>query len=174
MPAVADTDHRKAPRNVENRLAKQAAKDKPLDSRQKKAVQLLCAGLSPKCVCDSIGIGNDALTAWRRKPAFKVAIAEGMSLDADLHGARLQALFGKAVERVSELLDDPSPHIRVQAARLAFEAQAQIARVAEEAEMMKQLEARMDAIAEASIGGTFEPIQDAEIISEEPIQDDHS
>ena len=95
-----------------------------------------------------------------------------MSLDADLHGARLQALFGKAVERVSELLDDPSPHIRVQAARLAFEAQAQIARVAEEAEMMKQLEARMDAIAEASIGGTFEPVQDAEIISEEPIHGD--
>ena len=172
MLAVADTDHRKEPRNVENRLAKQAAKDKPLDSRQKKAVQLLCAGLSPKCVADSIGVGNDALSAWRKKPAFKQAVSDAMNLDVELHGVRLQSLFGKAVERVSELLDDPSPHIRVQAARLAFEAQAQIARVAEEAEMMKQLEARMDAIAEASIGGTFEPVQDAEIISEEPIHGD--
>lgn len=172
MLAVADVDHRKEPRNVENRLAKQAAKDKPLDSRQKKAVELLCAGLSPKCVADSLGIGKTALDSWRRKPAFKVAVAEGMNLDAELHGARLQALFGKAVERVSELLDDPSPHIRVQAARLAFEAQAQIARVAEEAEMMKQLEARMDALAEVGMAGTFEPIQDAEIISEEPIHDD--
>ena len=172
MIAVAENIQQKQPRNVENRLAKQAAKDKPLDSRQQKAVQLLCAGLSPKSVADAVGVGTKALDLWRKKPAFKQAITEGMDLDADLHGARLQALFGKAVERVSELLDDPSPHIRVQAARLAFEAQAQIARVAEEAEMMKQLEARMDALAEANISGTFEPIQDAEIISEEPIHDD--
>ena len=123
MLAVADNDREIKTRNVENRLAKQAAKDKPLDSRQKKAVELLCAGLAPKCVADSLGIGKTALDSWRRKPAFKVAIAEGMSLDADLHGARLQNLFGKAVERVSELLDDPSPHIRVQAARLAFDGQ---------------------------------------------------
>ena len=171
MVAVAEDIHQKKPRNVENRLAKQASKDKPLDSRQLKAVELLCAGLSPKCVADSVGVGTKALDTWRKKPAFKVAISEGMNLDAELHGARLQALFGKAVERVSELLDDPSPHIRVQAARLAFEAQAQIARVAEEAEMMKQLEARMDALAEVGMAGTFEPIQDAEIIHEEPIED---
>lgn len=169
MLAVADTDYRKEPRNVENRLAKQAAKDKPLDSRQKKAVQLLCAGLSPKCVCESIGIGPDALTAWRKKPAFKVAVSEAMQLDVELHGVRLKSLYGKALDRVSELLDDPSPHIRVQAARLAFEAEQNIARVIEEQQMLKGLEERMDALVQAGIGGTFEPIQDAEIISEEPI-----
>lgn len=174
MFAVADVDGRTGPRNVENRLAKMAAKDKPLDSRQKKAVQLLCAGLSPKCVADSIGVGTDALTAWRKKPAFKVAVSEAMNLDVELHGVRLKALYGKALDRVSELLDDPSPHIRVQAARLAFEAEQNIARVIEEQKMLQGLEERMDAIAQMGIGGTYEPIQDAEIISEEPLNDDHS
>ncbi len=175
MIAVADVDPRTGPRNVENRLAKMASKDKPLDSRQKKAVQLLCAGLAPKCVADTIGVGTDALTTWRKKPAFKVAVAEAMQIDADLHGVRLKALYGKALDRVSELLDDPSPHIRVQAARLAFEAEQNIARVIEEQQMLKGLEERMDAIAQMGIGGgAFEAIQDAEIISEEPIHDDHS
>ena len=98
-----------------------------------------------------------------------------MEIDADLHGVRLKALYGKALDRVSELLDDPNPQIRVQAARLAFEAEQNIARALEEQRMLKSLEDRMDALAQAGIGGgTFEPIQDAEIIDEEPADEDHS
>ena len=35
-----------------NQLAQQVRKDKPLTSKQKKSVELLCAGLSPLCVAD--------------------------------------------------------------------------------------------------------------------------
>jgi len=155
-------------------LTKQAAAEAPLDERHLKAVELLAAGLAPKGVADTVGVTTQQLSMWRKKPAFKLALSEAMQIDADVHGARLQLLYGKALDRVSDLLDDPSPHIRVQAARLAFEAQQNIARVIEEQKMMEALEARMDALAEAgAIGGTFEPIQDAEIIEEEPIDDQH-
>ena len=163
------------PRDMSQTLAKKAAADGPLDDRQSKAVELLSAGLAPKGVADTIGITTQQLATWRKKPSFKLALSEAMQIDADVHGARLQLLYGKALDRVSDLLDDPSPHIRVQAARLAFEAQQNIARVIEEQKMMEALEARMDALAEAGAigGGAFEPIQDAEIIEEEPIDDEH-
>ena len=156
-------------------IVQQALRSKPLTKKQKKAVDLLCAGLAPKIVADTLGISGDGLNKWRKLPAFKVALSEEMQVDADLHGVRLRALYGKAITRVSELLDDPSPHIRVQAARLAFEAEQNIMRVAEEAQMMRALEERMDQLAAGgappSLFDPIEPIEDAEIISESPADD---
>ena len=156
-----------------NQIVHQAEKSKPLTAKQKKAVDLLCAGLAPKIVADTIGMSTDGLARWRKLPAFKVALSEVMQVDTELHGVRLRALYGKAIDRVSELLDDPSPHIRVQAARLAFEAEQNIMRVAEEAQMMRALEERMDQLAAGGAPPSlFEPIEDAEIISESPADDD--
>lgn len=163
------------PRNVENRLAKQAAKDKPLDKRQKKAVELLAAGLDPLGVADSVGVTSQTLRMWRHKPRFKQELADSMEIDADLHGVRLKRLYGKALDRVDKLLDDPDPKVQVQAARLAFEAEQNIARALEEQAMLRSLEERMDALAQVGFGGHLPSadIQEAEIISEEP-EDDHS
>lgn len=156
-----------------NQIVHQAEKSKPLTAKQKKAVDLLCAGLAPKIVADTIGMSTDGLARWRKLPAFKVALSEVMQVDTELHGVRLRALYGKAIDRVSELLDDPSPHIRVQAARLAFEAEQNIMRVAEEAQMMRALEERMDQLAAGGAPPSlFEPIEDAEIISESPANND--
>lgn len=163
------------PRNVENRLAKQAAKDKPLDKRQKRAIELLSAGLDPIGVADAVGVTPTTLRVWRTKPRFKQELADSMEIDADLHGVRLKRLYGKALDRVDKLLDDPDPKVQVQAARLAFEAEQNIARALEEQAMLRSLEERMDALAQAGFGGHLPPetIQDAEIISEEP-EIDHS
>ena len=128
---------------------------------------MLCAGMVPKCVCDALGITNSTLQKWRSKPAFKWALADAMQIDADLHGMRLRQLFGKALDRVNDLLDDKNPHIRLQAARLAFEAEMQICRVAEEQKMLQGLEERMEQLANAAIHGhvPMNEVQDAEIIS---------
>ena len=173
MLAVTDTSSEKVPYDRSDQLLHQAERAKPLTAKQKKAVELLCAGLSPLCVSDALGVTTGALKKWRKLPAFKWAVSDEMQIDCDLHGVRLKALYGKALDRVSQLLDDPSPHIRVQAARLAFEAEQNIARALEEQQMMRALEERMDALA---IGGAppslFEPIEDAEIISESPADED--
>ena len=171
---LADPDFRNKPRNVDGRLAKMAKKDKPLDKRQTKAVELLAAGLVATAVADSVGITRRQLQTWRKLPAFKQALSEAMDIDAESHAARLQFIYGKAIEKVSELLDDPCPQIRAQAARLAFDAQQNIARVMEEQKMLKSLEERMDALANAGIGGSLPPIQEAEIITEDPISDDET
>ena len=155
-------------RDRTNTLLQQAERDKPLDSRQKKAVELLCAGLVPKCVCEALGITNSTLQKWRSKPAFKWALSDAMQVDADLHGMRLRQLFGKALDRVNDLLDDKNPHIRLQAARLAFEAEMQICRVAEEQEALKALEQRMEELAHAAIHGSMpNDVHEAEIIEGE-------
>ncbi len=173
MLAVTDTSDDKVLWDRSNQIVHQAKKAKPLTAKQKKAVELLCAGLSPLCVSETIGISTVALKTWRKLPAFKVAVSEALEVDADLHGVRLRALYGKAIDRVSELLDDPSPHIRVQAARLAFEAEQNIMRVAEEAQMMRALEERLDQLAAGGAPPSlFEPIEDAEIISESSADDD--
>ncbi|WP_413746084.1 hypothetical protein [Synechococcus sp. MIT S9507] len=151
-----------------NQLAQQARKDKPLTSKQKKSVELLCAGLSPLCVADTVGISVDALKKWRKLPSFRVAVSEMMEVDTELHGVRLKALYGKALERVDALLDDKNPHIRLQAARLAFEAEQNIARVFEEQQMLQALEQRMEQLAEAAIHGPIpNEVHDAEIIEGE-------
>ena len=154
-------------RDRTNTLLQQAERDKPLNAKQKKAVELLCAGLVPKCICEALGITNSTLQKWRGKPAFKWALSDAMQIDADLHGVRLKALYGKALERVDALLDDKNPHIRLQAARLAFEAEQNIARVFEEQQMLKSLEERMESLANAAIHGhaPMNETLDAEIIS---------
>ena len=154
-------------RDRTNTLLKQAEADRPLKPKQKKAVQLLCAGLSPKCVADSLGITQSSLAAWRRQPAFKWAVSDEMQIDAELHGVRLKHIYGKALERVDALLDDKNPHIRLQACRLAFEAEQNIARVIEEQEMLKSLEARLEQLANTAIHGhtPMNETLDAEIIS---------
>ena len=150
-----------------NQLAQQARKDKPLTSKQKKSFELLCAGLSPLCVADTVGISVDALKKWRKLPSFRVAVSEMMEVDTELHGVRLKALYGKALDRVDKLLDDKNPHIRLQACRLAFEAEQNIARVIEEQEMLKSLETRMEELANAAIhGAPMNEIHDAEIIED--------
>ena len=167
MIAVAEDQSSKIRYDRSNQLLNQVQRSKPLTAKQKKAVELLCAGLSPLCVADSLGITTHGLARWRKLPAFKWAVSDEMQIDADLHGVRLKALYGKALDRVDKLLDDKNPHIRLQACRLAFEAEQNIARVIEEQEMLKSLETRMEQLANAAIhGAPMNEIHDAEIIED--------
>ena len=168
MLAVTEASDQKIRYDRSGQLAQQANKAKPLTVKQKKAVQLLCAGLSPLCVADSIGITTQAMQKWRKLPAFRQAVSEEMQVDTELHGVRLKALYGKALDRVDKLLDDPNPHIRLQAARLAFEAEQNIARALEEQQALLALERRMEELAQAAIHGNLPSadIQDVEVIEE--------
>ena len=173
MLAVTEESTPKVRYDRSNQLVQQAEKSKPLTKKQKDAVRLLCAGLAPMCVAEAVGITTAALGKWRKLPAFRVAVSEGMELDTELHSVRLKALYGKALERVNALLDDKNPHIRLQACRLAFEAEMQIAKMFEEQQMLKALEERMESLANAAIHGHLpvNEVHDLEVIEEEVMPD---
>ena len=55
-------------------------------------------------------------------------------------------MYGKAIYRVNELIEDKNPTIALAACKLAFEDEQNILRIAEETAMLCQLEERMDAL----------------------------
>ena len=61
MLAVTDNSDDKVLWDRSNQVVHQAKKAKPLTAKQKKAVELLCAGLSPLCVAESLGITTHGL-----------------------------------------------------------------------------------------------------------------
>ena len=151
-----------------NELKAVKAMTKPLTSQQKKAVKLLAAGLTTSCTADALGCSQVTICNWKRKDNFKIALAEEINIDAQLHRFELKATYGKAIGRVSELIEDKNPQIALAACKLAFEAEQNILRIAEETEMLKQLESRMDALtANGIIPPAADEVQDAEIINED-------
>lgn len=138
-----------------------------LTPKQKEAVQLVSAGFTNTTIAETLGICNKTVIAWKRDPVFRHELAKTIDIDVELHNYAVKALYGKSIEVVNNLLESKNEQIRIQAAKLAFDAQANILRIAEETEMMKALEERMDRLA---AGGIIPPaeddIEDAEIIEE--------
>ena len=138
-----------------------------LNEQQKQAVELFAAGLSNASVAECSGVSLQTVHNWKRNPTFKAELAELIGIDAQLHKCELIRLYGKSMERVNKLLDSKNEHIVLQAARLVMEAHQATVRLAEEQEMLQALEARMDAIQEASAQGSIgalEAADDAEFI----------
>ena len=151
-----------------NEIRAARAMTKPLTNQQKKAVKLLAAGLTTSCTADALGCTQVTICNWKKKDNFKIALAEEINIDAQLHRFELKATYGKAIGRVSELIEDKNPQIALAACKLAFEAEQNILRIAEETEMLKQLESRMDALAaNGIIPPAADEVQDAEIINED-------
>ena len=143
-----------------NSLAK--AKMKRLTNPQKEAVRLMAAGIGTLCIADTVGCEVQTIRNWKKLPQFKVALAEAIEIDAELHRFELKALYGKALQRVSELIDDKNPQIALAASKLVFDAEQNILRIAEEQEVLKQLETRMDALASNGIIPGAEEVIDVE------------
>ena len=127
------------------------AKYKKLTNPQKVAVELMAAGLNNHSIADTIGCDIVTIRRWKTLPQFKVALSEAIEIDAELHRFELKALYGKAIQRVSQLVDDKNPQVALAACKLAFEAEQNILRIAEETAMLRQLEERMDALTQAGV-----------------------
>ena len=133
-----------------------------LEERHEQAVQMLAAGLSTASAAEAIGVDQATVTYWKRNPIFKRALADAIGMDAELHKFELIRLYAKAQQRVDELLDSKNEQIRLQASRLIFEAHAATIRLAEEQQVLAELEQRMDAIAEAAGASSTAILQAAE------------
>lgn len=156
-----------------NQIRAARAMTKDLTTVQKKAVKLLATGLTIDCVAGACACTSATIHNWKKKDNFRIALAEEIDIDAELHRFELKAIYGKAIYRVSELIEDRNPQVALAACKLAFEAEQNILRIAEETEMLRALESRMDQLA---VGGAppslFEPAQDVEVISDTTTDND--
>lgn len=123
---------------------------------------MLATGMVTQCVADALGCTRNTIVTWKKKDNFRIALAEEIDIDAELHRFELKAIYGKAIYRVSQLIEDPNPQIAIQACKLAFEAEQNIMRIAEETEMLKALESRMDALASNGIIPPADEVIDVE------------
>nr|BDD44903.1 hypothetical protein 7 [bacterium] len=148
-----------------------------LEERHLQAIDLLSAGLTMQSVAECVGVTGQTIHNWKRNPTFKKALAKAIGMDAELHRCDLIRLYGKALNKVDQLLDSKNEHIRLQAGRLIMEAHQATIRLAEEQEMLKALEARLDAIQEAANGGTalaLNGADDAEFVELDNSENGHS
>ena len=92
-----------------------------LNTRQRKAAQLLASGLTRNETAKRLGVNPATLSLWRRNPAFHNQIE---SLLATQDKESIQALYAlklRAIERLSSLLDSRTPMVALRAADLILQ-----------------------------------------------------
>ncbi len=92
-----------------------------LNPRQRKAAQLLAAGLSRNEAAQRVGINPATLSLWRRIPAFNRQIERLLGGQDSEAIQVLYVLKLKAVERLATLLDDPNPNVCLRAVDLILQ-----------------------------------------------------
>jgi len=97
-----------------------------LTPRQRRAVELLAAGLSYREAASELGIGEATLRRWRKKPLFAAALREAEKQIWDATIRKLRALGERAVHALGKALDDPdgTPSSRIAAAKTILEMSA--------------------------------------------------
>lgn len=89
----------------------------PLSSRQLAALPHIAASATVRDAARSAGIGRATLYRWLRDEEFRRSIDTLRTEAGDIAKAALQALMLRGIVVLSDAMDDPSPNIRLRAAR---------------------------------------------------------
>ena len=89
----------------------------PLSSRQLAALPHIAASPTVHDAARSAGIGRATLYRWLRDEEFRRSIDTLRTEAGDIAKAALQALMLRGIVVLSDAMDDPSPNIRLRAAR---------------------------------------------------------
>lgn len=108
------------------------------------AIPLLARGLSTDAVGAEVGVNGRTVRTWRQDAEFEAEVeAARQALLAESIGV-LTTAVRKAAEVVMELLDDPSPGIRVRAVSEVFRALPILSEHAALEARLTALEARLN------------------------------
>ena len=98
--------------------------DFALDDRQATVIAALSAGYSPEKAAELAGVNPMMIDLWRRNEiAFQRALLDTHYIRAIQFREKALALADRALQTLSDLLDDPkaSPSVRLKAATLIFQ-----------------------------------------------------
>jgi hypothetical protein len=108
------------------------------------AVPLLARGASTDAVGEQLGVNGRTVRRWREDPEFEAEIEAARKALLSESVACLTAAVRKAAEVATELLDDPSPAIRVRAVSEVFRALPILSEHAALEARIAALEARLE------------------------------
>lgn len=81
-----------------------------------RAITLLSRGFTQKATGKAIGVSQQTVAGWLRRPEFKEAVAQTANerLRSDEH--LLRSFYRKGLRKLAELVDHPNPRVSLKAA----------------------------------------------------------
>ena len=128
-------------------MAKRGAPLKRLSAQQEKALNLLLRGWTIARIADALGLESATIHAWRRQQGpFKRELHAAIDAVEFNNSTSITSLVTQALDQMPELLKDPSPQIRLAAAKICFDQHNNMVQQREQRELLTNLEERLEVL----------------------------
>lgn len=144
---------------------------KPLTGRQQAALQLTLDGYTKGSICEQLSISQPTLWRWRSLPAWNEQLNLVLRSDSEDGQGQIKSLLPLAVSTLKKLIVNGADNIKLGAARTILEAHATLVQAEQQAQVISDLERRMEELAAAGLQ-SLAPAASAEVIDAElePVQ----
>ena len=144
---------------------------KPLNPRQVNALQMTIDGYRKGEICERLGITQKTLFNWRKLPAWDEQITAVLRSDSEDGEGQIKSLLPLATRTLKQLVVAGPDNIRLGAARTILEAHATLVAREEQAQVIGDLERRLEELAAAGVQ-SLAPASTTEVIDAElePVQ----
>ena len=145
-------------------------KIRPLNPRQINALQMTLDGYRKGEICERLGITHKTLFNWRRLPSWNEQLQVVLRSDSEDGQGQIKSLLPLATQTLKTLIVGGTDQIKLGAARTMLEAHATLVAREEQAEVIRDLEVRLEQIA----AGGLQALPAAEVIDAEvePVETD--
>ena len=138
-------------------------KIRPLNPRQINALQMTLDGYRKGEICERLGITHKTLFNWRRLPSWNEQLQVVLRSDSEDGQGQIKSLLPLATQTLKTLIVGGTDQIKLGAARTILEAHANLVAREEQAEVIRDLEVRLEQIA----AGGLQALPAAEVIDAE-------
>ena len=146
-------------------------KVRPLTNRQKIAMQMTLDGCRKGEICEHLGITPRTFWNWKQLPGWQATVEVLLKVEGSDGDGMVKTFYPQAVSILRQLALTGSDNIKLGAARTVLEAHATLVQAEQQAQVISDLERRMEELAAAGLQslapGASTEVIDAEL---EPVQ----
>ena len=126
------------------RVPQPSMKPKPLNTRQKVALQLVLDGLPKNEICDRLGITPKTLWTWRRLPAWSETLDVALKEETNDGNTLVKSYYPMAVGILRKLALTGNDNVKLGAARTLLEAHISLCQREEQQAVIATLEEQLE------------------------------
>jgi transcriptional regulator with XRE-family HTH domain len=128
-------------------MARRGAPLRKLSKPQEKALNLLLRGWTIARIADALGLERATINGWRRQQGpFKRELQAAINDVEFNNSTSITSLVTQALDQMPGLLQDPSPQVRLAAAKICFDQHNNMVQQREQRELLTNLEDRLEAL----------------------------